>query len=318
MSVVVPTYNRANLLPATLESIFSQTVPPSEVLLVDDGSPDDTAEVVARFIRNHPEWNHRLYFLRQDNQGKSVALNRALTKVTGDWIAYDDSDDLWRPGKLETQFRALAEAPDCSACFTDAQFVNDPEMNLTAFSRAKKTYQTRFGRIPDAPLFIADAPHGVFMQTVLVRKETMDRVGDFDPRFRVSQDTDFLFRLACETPLCYVNEPLVEIDRTPQRERGLTKEFNRSSLTRLQTLEIILQKWLNLLGDDRDDIRSLIRSRLSDLLNEMANYHLNHMDIDKARRTLFKAIRVQFSVRFCAKYALLLASPSWLGRRRGH
>src|SRR5690242_14461691 len=120
VSVIIPTFNRAEFLPATLGSVFSQSVSPHEVLLIDDGSTDSTPSVVCALLQQNPHWRERLHYEWQPNQGKSVALNLALSRCSGDWIAYLDSDDQWRADKLERQFRALEQAPDCLACFTDS------------------------------------------------------------------------------------------------------------------------------------------------------------------------------------------------------
>ena len=94
VSVIIPTYNRADFLVETLESVFSQTVPPYEVLVVDDGSTDETEAVMG-------SWSDRLRYVRQENQGVAVARNFGLRLARGEWVAYLDSDDLWTPEKIE-------------------------------------------------------------------------------------------------------------------------------------------------------------------------------------------------------------------------
>ena len=315
VSVLIPTFNRASMLEPTLESIFAQTVPVSEVIVADDGSTDATPEVIKRLSAAHRRWHGRLHYFHQENQGKSVALNHALALATGDWIAYDDSDDLWSPNKLDWQFRALEQSSDCGACFTDSQLVNNSQTNCTAFEMCSKKYPQQLGRIPDAVAFIAHADHGVFMQTVLVRKDIMDRVGEFDSRLRVGQDTDFLFRLACETPLCYVNLPLVEIDRNSDRSRGLTTEFNQKSKRRLEAKELIFEKWLSLTKDKRRDLRKLILSHLWSARSGLANWYIANADSAAARSFLWKASRNHASVSLWGKLVLVYLAPRWMKQR---
>lgn len=309
ISVLIPTFNRADVLEAMLTSVFGQTAPIGEVVLVDDGSLDGTASVVDALLEQRPDWRRRLRYLQQPNQGKSVALNNALERATGDWIAFNDSDDVWRAEKIEWQLRAFAQYPDCGACFTDARFVNNPAMNTTAFRRAGTRYLERIGRIPDPVRFVVHSSHGVFMQTLLVRKDVMARVGEFDPRLRVSQDTDFVFRLARETTLCYVNLPLVDIDRQADRSGALTSEFSRQSLKRIQALEIMLRKWLDTTDGEPGDVRRRIRVLLRDRINELSDWHLLHGVERDARRELFRALGVQFSARLAVKLALLYLMP---------
>lgn len=309
VSVIIPAYNRADKLASTLVSVFRQTIPPAQVIVVDDGSTDDTSGVIRSFSDEHLPWRERLLYLRQENLGKSVALNEGLKHVTTEWVAYNDSDDLWLPEKLELQFHALDTFPECGACFTDAAFVGLPGAGQRAFATAKRVYPSRYGRIADGPGFIVNAPHGVFMQTVLLRKEVMDRIGGFDSRFRVSQDTDFLFHLARETPLCFVNEALVEIDRGEGRSIGLTTEFGRASKTRVVTLEQIFEKWLSMTGVSERALRRRIRRLLSGVRNELANIHLADCEFAVARRCLLRAVQARFSAKLWAKYFLLVASP---------
>ncbi len=94
VSVVIPTYNRADLLVETLKSVFSQTVAPCEVVVVDDGSTDETEAVMS-------SWSDRLRYVRQENQGVAVARNYGLRLARGEWVAYLDSDDLWAPEKIQ-------------------------------------------------------------------------------------------------------------------------------------------------------------------------------------------------------------------------
>src|SRR5579872_1896806 len=112
VSVVIPTYNRATLIGDTIDSILRQTVPPAEVIVVDDGSTDDTAAVVARYggaVRYH----------RIENSGPGVARNIGVSLARSPWIAFCDSDDIWLPIKQERQLRLQALCPEVESSFTD-------------------------------------------------------------------------------------------------------------------------------------------------------------------------------------------------------
>ncbi|RKK02236.1 glycosyltransferase [Pseudoroseomonas wenyumeiae] len=118
ISVVVPTYNRAALLPATLDAILSQTLRPLEVIIVDDGSTDDTAAVLARYGR-------RLRVLRVPNGGDLKARNAGLAEATGDLVAFCDSDDLWKPGFLAAMLRMWQVEPALRVAFSDFVIIRD-------------------------------------------------------------------------------------------------------------------------------------------------------------------------------------------------
>ena len=101
VSVVIPTYNRAATVPRAIESVLAQTVTDLEVIVVDDGSSDDTGKVLGEMFGD------RIRYYAQTNQGASVARNRGVEEARGEWIAFLDSDDLWEKEKLEWQFKAL-------------------------------------------------------------------------------------------------------------------------------------------------------------------------------------------------------------------
>jgi len=302
VSVIVPSYNRASFLESTLGSIFGQTVPVHEVLLVDDGSVDGTRQLVGSLLAKHPAWNGRLRYFLQDNLGKSVALNVALAAVTGDWIAFNDSDDWWLPRKLELQFEALDRHPEAGACFTDSHYVNNAKFQKTAFEERELNYTTEFGLEHDVPHLYAEAAwSGIFMQTVLVRREIMDAVGPFDPSLRMSMDADFVFRLGLVTPMCFVNHPLVEIDRTPGRRIGLMTQHPIGSFERLEVHEYLQSKWLSLAAEPRPDIRQGLLNGRSCTQSELANRYLLRGDFRTSRRVLLKAIRQNPMIRLVLK-----------------
>jgi hypothetical protein len=182
-------------------------------------------------------------------------------------------------------------------------------MAMTAFERAAKRYAGETGRIDDPIRFIVNPPHGVFMQTVLVRADTMREAGDFDPRFRVSQDTDFLFRLALVAKFCFVNRALVEIDRTETRSEGLTTHAGRSTLTRLETYRLMFGLWQERVAPLDPDIRRSVRRLGRSILSEQASWYLSRGETAEARARLAKLLSGGFSARAAAKWLLIAIAP---------
>jgi hypothetical protein len=131
----------------------------------------------------------------------------------------------------------------------------------------------------------------------------MDQVGHFDPRFRVSQDTDFIFRLSLVCRLCYVNAPLVEIDRRPDRKDGLTKDYSRKTLVRLKTQETIFEKWLRLCAESAPKLVPNVQVLLRNNRSAQANLMLQMGDVPGAKQCLRDEINRNFSVRLILKYS---------------
>lgn len=122
VSIVMPAYNAAGTIRLSVESVLAQTVSDWELIVIDDGSSDDTAEILAQMAAR----DRRIRFLQNErNSGASYTRNRAVALAEGEWIAFLDSDDLWHPQKLEKQLTLAAEHPDMVICYTASSFIND-------------------------------------------------------------------------------------------------------------------------------------------------------------------------------------------------
>jgi glycosyltransferase involved in cell wall biosynthesis len=314
VSVIVPTYNRATFLEETIGSIFSQTIPVHEVLLVDDGSTDGTRDLVRELLSSHQGWRARLRYFWQENQGKSVALNLGLKFATGDWLAFNDSDDRWLPEKLELQFRALGDYPQAEACFTNVRFVNNPTMTETLFDLALPDRTSPFGIKHQASSLYGDTWPGIYMQSLLVSRTAMRLFGEFDPSMRISMDTDLAFRLSLLTAMCYVDRPLVDVDRTVERRIGLTTEHPMNGVDRLQVHERMITKWLAMTRRSHPHLGRQLRNRLSRSQSALANQYLLKEDYATARAVLGRAARQNPRAWVLAKFVWSVVGPRSLRR----
>jgi glycosyltransferase involved in cell wall biosynthesis len=170
VSVIVPAYDSAAYLPEAIASIRAQQYAPLEIILVDDGSTDATAELV-------PALGADIKYIYQQNRGPAAARNHGLAQATGSVIAFLDADDLWAPQKLELQLTALYRHPtaDCVIGHIRA-FQTDPE----AFLVSKRRQNTPF------------LAHQV--GSALFRRSVVERIGDFDETLRFSEDIDWFLR----------------------------------------------------------------------------------------------------------------------------
>lgn len=122
VSIVMPAYNAAKTIRSSVESIQAQTVTDWELVVIDDGSKDDTAAILSELAAS----DSRIRFLQNEkNSGASYTRNRAVELAQGEWIAFLDSDDMWKPEKLEKQLRLAGEHPDMVICYTASSFIND-------------------------------------------------------------------------------------------------------------------------------------------------------------------------------------------------
>jgi len=185
VSVLIPTFNRGHLLAETLDAVLSQTRPPDEVLVVDDGSTDSTTEVASRYAG-------QIGYLRQHNAGKAVALNRGLASTVGDTIWICDDDDIPLPDALE-RFCAVLEAKP------EVDFVFGLHDELIESGGGWVVRPAPTPRRYDEPLAIQVLRSCfIFQPGMLVRRRCYLRTGIFDERLLRSQDYDMLIRLAHE------------------------------------------------------------------------------------------------------------------------
>src|ERR1044071_1684449 len=138
-SVVIPAYNRADYLPLTVESALAQEGAEVEVIVVDDGSTDDTQSVVER---HRKEWGERFRYAWQENAERCVARNHGLRLSRGEFVAFLDSDDLWRPSHLRTCVEALRKSPDAAAAYAEHGLV-DAEGRVIRERDPRPSYEGR-------------------------------------------------------------------------------------------------------------------------------------------------------------------------------
>jgi glycosyltransferase involved in cell wall biosynthesis len=256
VSVIVPTFNRSKLVVNAIQSVLCQTYQDYEIIVVDDGSTDDTEEALRPYM-------DRIRYVYQENLGASAAQNKGVQLARGKWISILASDDLWLPTKLEAQLNAVASlGKDFGACFTNCDFFGNTHVTPSAFELAGLHEEVPFGPLEE-PFKVILAPHAaIYVQSLLVLRSLVEYPNGFDERIVVSEDTDLLFRLAFKTKFCFVNERLVRIDRTPSREVGLMELFSRSDDRAFGSREHIFQKWICLPGNMDPELRQRLKEML--------------------------------------------------------
>ncbi len=240
VSVIIPAFNRSKLVVNAIESVLCQTYRDYEIIVVDDGSTDNTFGILQPYMG-------RIRYFYQENQGTSAAKNKGIQVARGKWISILDSDDLWLPTKLEAQLKAVAAlGKDFGACFTNCDFFGNTDLIPSAFDQAELHEELPFGPLEEPFTVILARLPAIYVQSLLVLRSLVERLNGFDERIAVAEDTDLLFRLAFNTKFCFVNERLVRIDRTPSRGVALMELFSRSDDRAFSSMEHVLQKWIRL------------------------------------------------------------------------
>lgn len=193
VSVVIPTYNYGRFVTEAVDSVLAQTRPADEVVVIDDGSTDDTRE------RLRP-YGDRIRYVYQNNQGLSAARNTGIRTARGDVIGLLDSDDLWHPEKLAWQVGALAGAPELGLVAADT--VRDLKQGWPEVGRAAPL-PLRAVTLRDLVIRSRFGPSGV-----LARRQCFAAVGGFDTTLRSAEDRDMWIRIAAKFPIAKLELPL--------------------------------------------------------------------------------------------------------------
>lgn len=203
VSVVIPLYNKERYVGEALQSVLSQTVQDFEVVVVDDGSTDGSAERVAAIK------DERIRLLRQINAGAAAARNTGIMAAQGEWIAFLDADDCWLPHNLESHFKQLGQHPDVLWSAGTFNRRSGTQVSPMKINRELLAAQSDSTVVRDALLLL---PHGFLCtDTVLVRKSVFSEVGGMDQALRTAEDLDMWLRIALVHPrMAYCTEPIAE------------------------------------------------------------------------------------------------------------
>ena len=226
VSVVIPTHNRAWCLDRAVESVLAQTFRDLELIVVDDGSEDDTARLLAGYAE-------AVRVIRQPNRGVSAARNAGIRASRGPWIALLDSDDHWLPEKLAVQLDWLDAHPDYCICQTEETWIRSGRR-----VNPKKRHRKHGGFIFERclPLCL------VSPSAVMMARGLLEEVGGFDEELPACEDYDLWLRIACRHPIGLVDQPLIvktgghadQLSQAPEldkyRIRALAKILNSGSL----------------------------------------------------------------------------------------
>lgn len=252
VSVVIPTYNRAHCINEAIDSVLAQSFDNYEMVVVDDGSSDSTAEV----LRSYESFAK---VLRQTNGGVSAARNTGIRASIGEWIAFLDSDDTWEPDKLKTQVEDLRSNRTAVAHAVDALIGNPLARSISVFDLRGVREEFKERPFRQRPLW--DVLKTQFpTQCCMVRKDVIEKIGYFDTAMNVYEDSDFMARLALEGPFvvnCYQGVNIRRIAGGPSPLSDLHKT------ERVQALQNLVCTYTRLKRDPRltsEELQRVCRS----------------------------------------------------------
>lgn len=193
ISTIIPTYNRAERLSEALQSVLVQGGVSQEVLVIDDGSTDETAELI------HRQFPGVLY-KHTENSGPARARNIGVQAARGEWIAFLDSDDLWLPGKLKAQLDFFSAHPDYEICQTEELWIRNG-VRVNPMKKHKKHHGLIYKQCLALCIISPSA--------VMMKKSLFEKVGGFNESFPVCEDYDLWLRISAEHPVGLIEQPYV-------------------------------------------------------------------------------------------------------------
>jgi len=201
VTIVMPCYNGADYIVNALDSAIAQTHRAVQIVIVDDGSKDNSAQLITQYIADHPD--HNIELIQQANGGEPVARNTGIRAARGAWVAQLDTDDWWGKTKLEKQIAAARAAGDECALVHTGVVGHFPDGRVGDMSKAPTT--NRIGWCTKALL----DPSSIGHPSIMVRKSALDAIGGYDPSFKQACDIDLYFRLSAIGTFAFVPEYLL-------------------------------------------------------------------------------------------------------------
>ncbi len=274
ISVIIPAYNAENTIARTIESVQKQTFSDFELIVINDGSTDRTAEIVQNIE------DIRLKLFSYENGGLSVARNRGIQNASGNYLAFIDADDLWTKDKLEKQLAALEANPDAGVAYSLTCYIDEQDnllyrCNSISFEGnvLKQLLLTNF-------LINGSNP--------LIRQQAIKSIGNFDPSLKSSEDWDYYLRLAANYSFVCVPKYQILYRKSSANMSSNVERMKKASYT---VLERAYQKAPSNLQYLRNQSFSILHLYCADLY--LHNSKINSTDINKVGENLWLSIRLR-------------------------
>jgi len=297
ISVIIPSYNAAPVICRAIDSVLAQTYSDYEIIVVDDGSTDNTAEIIKKY-------GDKVRYLYQNSAGAGVARNTGIAAAKREWIAFLDADDQWLPDKLRLQTELLARNPELQWCATNYTQTDGVRSAPSISPSAIKTVLAGRDYIENYFVEATKDRCRIWTTTVVVHNSVFSKIGGFDPQFLRGQDTDMWWRIAHLYPqIGYIAEPTAiayfDLEISILNTRRLSTKSGRNA-------RIMMKKHLKLANQCRDSevfrmfAKKVMRSRLS---TSICHGYKNES------RIMIKEFRDFFPWYWCVGAYLLTAVP---------
>lgn len=281
VSVIIPTYNREDFIEETIQSVLDQTYKDFEIIVVDDGSTDNTKKKLEKF-------NSKIKLIEQKNSERAVSRNNGIKNAQGEYIAFLDSDDLWFKNKLEKQVEVLDKNKDYVLTYCQCLRINENGLNIKIAERQLKGYS---GYVYEKLLM----RNFITSPTPLVKRECIEKIKGFETKYIPYEDWEFWVRLSLLGKFYFIKEPLAHY------------RIHETQSVKLAKAEKIEEVTTSLLENSftHKEIPTELKNKSLGLANLRFTYwYLIANDTSKAKEKLRKCLSL---------YPNFLIDPRWLG-----
>lgn len=301
VSVIIPTYNRERFVVPAIESVLRQSFSDRELIVVDDGSTDDTPLQLERY-------ENRIRYFYQANAGPGAARNKGVQAATGEWLAFLDSDDEWTTDYLARQFQRIQSTPDICMQTTDCRFLG-PDGQVSSFFKMNGVAAILNGRdylLPRDPFSLVLQHSPWQLGATVIRHDAINQAGWFDESLRISEDLDLMARVSLQGAFGIVRDILVTIHRRNENIECLTSHARNHAFVSRKSDERIYEK-LERIKSLTGRQRIILQSVMSANRRAMGNLMLKGGRTVGARNCYRRAFSLDHSLKSLGRYVL-----SWL------
>jgi GT2 family glycosyltransferase len=304
ISVVIPAYNAAEFIGQALDSVFSQTRPPREVIVVDDGSEDQTPDVVAKYAG-------KVKYMRKERGGPASARNVGIRAASGEWIAFLDGDDVWLPTLLEALAR-LSSQTHASLIFCDSQQLIDgspsgpSRLESYGLKKRLRTLAPSGVLLDPFRLFLEERCY-IFTPGVLIKKEALLDVGLFDETFYCGEDLDLWLRLSMRYRFAVTGDVL-----HLRRIHGKNTGYNWWAKVRgdLQVYDKLGQYAPQ--TTQNPALRKLVAQKKAHAYRDLGALHMARVELTAARTNWTTSLHHYFSISVAGNWLMTFLPNSWM------
>jgi len=302
VSVVIPTYNREKLVSNAINSVLQQTRSVDEIIVVDDGSVDETKDVLSVY-------SDKIVYIYQNNAGIAAARNTGIRAATGDWIAFLDSDDTWLEDKIQKQEDALSSSGAEVCCGGHKTNLDHKYINLSPdLPMGEHHYYN------DALNLIFEHNHHPLVQSMLIKKSLILKLGFFDETLAYAEDTKFVYGIPFLAGISYINEPLFILNRTEIVSRSIDNRNIDILLSRYEcSCRIASDAYWQLIPRNAE-LAKKMQSNIGGYLCRMAEIHSFKRNGNLSRQYAIKGLKYTTSIKIIIRCLILLTMP-WVLRK---